>query len=328
MEWRVTLVNCTTSSDKRNTDWSPPADINDIANDSLLYERCFELETSSSNHVPGHTAFDRALLSSMAPIHPQSANGHTQIQPPWPYLTHSAVSNYGATNNSQHLLQPDSSIPLVQQNSGHYSNVSVQDSRPPINVNPTQNSPGVHVCPPPQHKTRARDNTKIGSEHRHYHQNRDHHSQQHRRPHSDAERKYRHNMGDKFEHLRQRLIQSQEFSVLDCNDNITEGATEDVNTANNNSNTKVEIAGNGSGRVTDGAKINKAFVLEQAVALIDRLEGLVREQKGKIEVLASRLELVRDLLGGKKVVLPNHVAAAEAVTKQPEFEVAKCRWIP
>ncbi len=247
--------------------------------------------------------------------------------------------NSNITTNSQNSLQSDPNLPQIQQGRDHQNDGSAQSSHSLTNINsnhdPIPIPPAAHARRPPQHKARVRHNNEGGPYHRYPHQHRDYHNQQqHRRPHSDAERRYRHNMGDKFEHLRQRLIQSSEFPVVGSSGTITANAPSSVNgdttdaaVADSSSNVNVEVAGNGGGG-TDLAKINKAFVLEQAVALIDRLEGVVKEQHMKIEVLGSRLEQVRDLLGGKTVEGTNDTAAAAAVRKKPEFDVMNCTWVP
>lgn len=89
------------------------------------------------------------------------------------------------------------------------------------------------------------------------------------------------------------------------------------------------------------------------MALIDRLEGVVREQKVSIEALEGRVERVRELLGGdvslegpssagagvgtaggntagtgSAAAEAAAAAAAAAARKKHEEEMARCMWIP
>lgn len=85
------------------------------------------------------------------------------------------------------------------------------------------------------------------------------------------------------------------------------------------------------------------------MALIDRLEGVVREQQVSIEVLEGRVERVRELLGGdvslegpssagpatagagagtSASAESTAAAAAAAARKKHEEEMARCMWIP
>lgn len=80
------------------------------------------------------------------------------------------------------------------------------------------------------------------------------------------------------------------------------------------------------------------------MALIDRLEGVVREQQVSIEMLEGRVERVRELLGGDvSLEGPSSVGAAgagagagvgtvaeaaAAARKKHEEEMARCMWIP